>query len=215
MINILIVDDHQLVGEGTKEILSSEPTYNVEWVDSSREAIDLFKDFKYDVYVFDLDIPDINGFKLSSQVLEIYPDAKILIYTGHDISIYFKYLIDIGVSGFISKTYTRQQLIDSIRYVLDGFALIPVELLSQLRNADSKANLKNGEGISLTELEKGIILQISKGLTNDHISKNLHMSKRNVERILTKLYQRLQVSSRREAVIKSKELGLIPEFHIK
>lgn len=214
MINILIVDDHQLVGEGTKQILSSEPEFNAKWVVSSQEVKQLVKHEKYDVYVFDLNMPGKNGLQLSTEVLSIDPNAKILIYTGLDITTYFNYLMDIGVSGFISKSYTKQQLIRSIWCAVEGLALIPVELISQLRRLGNEVNLKNGKKISITSSEEGLLFQVAKGLENDDIADNLYMSKRNVERNLTMIFKKLQVSSRGEAIVKGKELGLIPEVII-
>ncbi|WP_440895353.1 response regulator [Amphibacillus sp. Q70] len=214
MINILIVDDHQLVGEGTKQMLASEPEFNVKVVVSSQEVKELAKDERYDLYIIDLNMPEKNGLQLSTEILSIDPNAKILIYTGLDISPYFNHLIDLGVSGFISKTYTKEQLIRSVWSITEGFSLIPTELISQLRQTDSEVQLKDGKTISITDVEKKVMFQVAEGLRNDDIAVNLSMSKRNVERYLTDLFKKLQVSSRQEAIKKGRKLGLIPEVLI-
>ena len=212
MINILIVDDHAVVGEGTKNILASELEFNVNLIVCSEEANQHIREQKYDVYIFDLDMPEINGLELTKQVLSIDPEAKIIIFSGHEISAYFNQMVNLGVSGFISKTFTKNQLIRAVWCAVDGQAVIPLELLSQLRRKDHQVESRSGEIISLSDKEVEILIQATKGLTNEEIGKQVYISKRNVERHLTIIFKKLQVNSRGEAIERGKELGIIPEI---
>ncbi|NMB18861.1 MAG: response regulator transcription factor [Erysipelothrix sp.] len=210
MINILIVDDHAVVGEGTKNILASEPDFNVNLIVCSEEASQRIREQKYDVYIFDLDMPEINGLDLTKQVLSIDPEAKIIIFSGHEISAHFNQMVNLGVSGFISKTFTKNQLIRAVWCAVDGQAVIPIELLTQLRRITHQVESRSGEIISLSDKEVEILIQASKGLTNEEIGKQVYISKRNVERHLTIIFKKLQVNSRGEAITRGKELGIIP-----
>ncbi|MFB1052265.1 response regulator [Paraliobacillus sp. JSM ZJ581] len=214
MINILIVDDHEIVGEGTRNLLLSEPDFQVDYVRCSKEVIGLVEENSYDIYLVDLDMPEKNGLDLTNDILKIDENARVLIFTGHDIAVHFNYLIDAGVSGFISKYSSKRQLMRAIWSATEGLATVPIELLSRLRKGKNEAVLDNGKKISLTQIEEGILLMVSKGLKNEEIAEELYMSKRNVERYLTEVFKKLSVSSRSEAIVKVKQVGLLPRVMV-
>lgn len=214
MIEILIVDDHEVVGEGTKKLLSTEAEFRVDYMMCSIEASQLIKSKTYDIYIVDLNMANKNGIELTKDIHQVHQDAKVLIFTGHDIILYFNYLIDIGVSGFISKSNSGEQLIRAIWCAMDGQSVIPIDLLTQLRKRDNEIVLDNGKIIHLSQSEEKILLSLIRGLTNDEISEEMFMAKRSVERYLTGIYKKLNVSSRAEAIAKAYELNLIPEVVI-
>ncbi|HVJ48364.1 response regulator transcription factor, partial [Desulfitobacterium sp.] len=125
MIEILLVDDHPSVGEGTKSMIEQKSDMKVTVVTSSTDALEVLKSRTFDVLMFDLNMPVINGLELTRRVVAINSDIPILIYTGYDISSYFNILIEARVSGFISKTASREQLVTAIRCALRGEAVIP------------------------------------------------------------------------------------------
>ncbi|KYD09180.1 response regulator transcription factor [Saccharococcus caldoxylosilyticus] len=213
MIHILIVDDHRLVGEGTKNMLESEQDFQVELVTSGTEAEQIIEQRTYDVYLLDWRMRDINGIELSKRILQKQPNAKIVIYTGYDVVPFFNYLIESGVTSFISKTATRDQLITAIRCTLRDEAVIPVHLLRQLRLREVRAKIEeNGKQAALSQLEQEILMEVANGLCNKDIAKKRYISQRSVERHLSHIFTKLHVSSRIEAVEKAKQLGLIPEL---
>ncbi|MFN7249519.1 MAG: response regulator [Anaerobacillus sp.] len=214
MINILVVDDHSIVGEGTKRLLESETDFRVDFFGSSLETIELIKAKNYDVYLLDLHMPEISGIALTKEILNVHRDAKVLIFTGHDIFCYFNYLIQSGVSGVLSKTSSKQQLIRTIRGVIDNQAVIPLELLQQLRRTENKICFEGGNEIKLTQKEEAILLKVAEGGTNEQIAEELFSSKRSVERHLTNIFKKLHVSSRAEVIAKGRNLGLIPDVLI-
>ncbi|OIJ18047.1 hypothetical protein BKP45_10620 [Anaerobacillus alkalidiazotrophicus] len=214
MINILIVDDHSIVGEGTKTILSSETDFNVEFHGSSLEIMSLLKVKKHDVYLIDFEMPELNGLELTKEILNVHQDAKIIIFTGYEITCYFNHLVEVGVSAFISKSSSKEQLIRTIRDVINHQSVIPTEILHQLRRTESKLCFENGTKISFSLKEEEIVIKISKGLTNEQIAKELFTSSRTVERHLREIFKKLNVSSRVDVVEKGRKLGLIPEVLI-
>lgn len=213
MINILIVDDHPAIGEGTRAMIEQEEDMRAKVVTNSEEVIDIVKNEHYHVYLIDLYMPKISGIELSKMILQINPDATILIFTGFDIDSHFNKLIEVGISGFLNKTATQEQLVTAIRCALRDEVVIPMQLLKQLKKIEEKPNngesLKDDFDIKLTDREQQILDGISKGLTNKLIAEELIMSQRTVEYHLTKLFTKLEVSSRAEAVIKATKLGLI------
>lgn len=215
MIEILLVDDHPSVGEGTKIMIEKESDMNVTVVFSGLEALECIREQKYDIMLFDLNMPGISGLELTRRVVSINSDAIVLIYSGYDISAHYNILIESGVAGFISKTSSRDQLIAAIRCALRGEAVIPISLLKQLRRNDIRSGgglSQKVEDVSINEKEQEILQEVANGLSNKEIASLLIMSQRTVEYNLTRIFEKLNVRSRSEAIIVAKRLGLI---HIK
>lgn len=217
MIKVLIVDDHPVVGEGTRSLVEQEEDMTAKVIVESEEIVNLMKEEKYDIYLIDLYMPKINGIELTKIILQIEPEAKIIIYTGFDLASHYNLLVEAGVAGFINKTATQEQLITSIRCALREETVISLQLLRQLRRVSGSPTISEdfqtiGE-LALTNKEQQILDGVSKGATNKAIAINLSMSQRNVEHHLTKIFTKLGVSSRTEALLKAQEFGLL-SIHI-
>ncbi|MFC4387856.1 response regulator [Gracilibacillus marinus] len=215
MINVLIVDDHLAVGQGTKAIIEQEEDIEATIIIDSDQVLDIIKVNTFDIYLIDLYMPKVNGIELTKIIMQVDPDAKILIYTGFDLIAHYNLLVEAGVAGFISKDTTEEQLITAIRCAMREEAVIPLSLLRQLRRTEvrpsSDEGLQNLGDITLSSKEQEILDGISKGLTNKVIAMNLSMSQRTIEYHLTKIFSKLNVGSRTEALLKAKEFGLLSE----
>lgn len=212
MIRILVVDDHPAIGEGTKQLLENEHHYAVTYVPSGSEALALMKKEIFDVFLFDLYMPDINGLELSKKVIHLNSEAIILIYSGFDIAPHFNMLIEAGVSGFISKTASKKQLMRVIDCALNGDVLVPLSLLKQLRRLEPAMADEGGEAnewITLMDKELEILTAVAKGKSNKEIAECVHLSQRGVEYHLTRIFTKLKVKSRIEAVEKARKNGLL------
>ena len=198
------MDDHPSVALGTRVMLEKEKDFQVTDLNSGEEALNLIKEKMFDIFIFDLKMPEMNGHELAEHVLEINPEAKIIVYTGYEIEPYFNELIQSGVLSFLSKTDSREQMIETIRSLLNNNATIPVHLLQQLRNINlqSKRVIKN----PLNPEEKNILEQVAVGKTNKEIANSIFKSTRTVEYHLTAIFKKLNVGSRIEAVEKIREL---------
>ncbi|MBS4174457.1 response regulator transcription factor [Bacillus sp. FJAT-49736] len=208
---ILLVDDHRSVVEGTKMLIESESDMNVTIETDVYCVSDLVRLHHFDVILFDLYMPNINGADLAKQVIGLVPDAIILIYSGFDIAPHFNLLMESGVSGFIAKTSTREQLIQAIRCAARKEAIIPMQLLKQLRRQEIVVKREEGnESAIISKKEENLLRELAKGHSNKEISKTLLISQRSLEYSLTELFQKLCVNSRVEAIKKAKSLGILP-----
>lgn len=211
MINILIVDDHPAIGEGTKLLIEQEEDFKVDFVDPCLEAIFNLDYTQYQLFILDLYMPDINGLVLAKNIKSNHPEAIILIYTGFEISTHFNLLVEAGVHGFISKTASKDQLITAIRCALRDEVVIPLQLLKQLKKVEAKPIGNELNDISLNNREQLILIEVAKGNTNKEIAEDLILSQRTVEYCLTSIFNKLGVKSRTEAVNKADRLGLLPK----
>lgn len=217
MIRVLLVDDHPSVGEGTKHMIEQDPDIQVTIVFSGVEALERLEQSNFDVMLFDLNMPVISGLELTKRVITSDPDAVVLIYTGYDLATHYNMLLDAGVSGFISKASTREQLITAIRCALRGEAVVPVQLLKQLRRSEVRFQQSDGkvvEEVSINEKEQLILREVATGSSNKEIAGKLFMSQRTVEYNLTRIFEKLNVRSRSEAIVEAGRLGLINERDI-
>lgn len=211
MIRILLVDDHPSVGEGTKTMIEQDDEMKVTVALSALEALDKVHSEPFDIILCDLNMPGISGLELTKRLIQNDPERKVIIYSGYEIGTHFNLLIESGVSGFISKTASREQLHNSIRCALRGEAVIPISLLKQLRRnevAISRSELSI-EDVSINEKEMTILHEVAAGVSNKELASLLHVSQRNVEYQLTKIFEKLNVRSRSEAIREAKRLGLI------
>ncbi|MEW9701032.1 response regulator transcription factor [Paenibacillus sp. SI8] len=214
MISIMLIDDHPSVGEGTKNRLEQEGDLQVTVVSSGMEALELLANgAAFDLMLCDLNMPVINGLELTKRILDINSDALIVIYTGFEIAPNFNMLMEAGVSGFISKATSWEQMVQSIRCALRGESVIPTMLLKQLRRMDLKLAApdtnKSMEHTSINQKEQTILQEVALGKSNKDIASLLFMSQRTVEYHLSRIFEKLNVRSRSEAVVEAKKHGLI------
>jgi two-component system, NarL family, competent response regulator ComA len=216
MVNILIVDDHLSIIEGTKMLLEQEPDFKITVENSSLNTMNLIKLNHYDALLFDLYMPHLNGLELAKQALAYNPQLTVLIYTGFDIKPHFNLLVEAGVSGFLSKTSSRDELVSGIRCALRQQVVLPLSLVRELRRpgiiADSPTS---NEKVILTSNEEQILLELSKGKSTREMATTLAMSQRSLEYNLTALYQKFGVRTRVDTIAKAKKFGLIPEEELK
>jgi len=208
---ILLVDDHRSVVEGTKMLIEAEPDMNVTIETDVYIVPDLVRQKKFDVMLLDLYMPNMNGADLTRKIIEYVPDAVILIYSGFEIAPNFNLLVESGASGFVAKTSTREQLIQALRCAARKEAIIPMQLLKQLRRHEIVVQGEmNHEKTKITQEEDRLLRELAKGRSNKEISKTLMISQRSLEYSLTELFQKLHASSRVEAIKIAKQLGILP-----
>lgn len=213
MIQILLVDDHPSVMEGTRVLLEQEGDMKVTFAKSAHEVLEMVVCHSFDVMLFDFHIADVNGIELAKQVLKINVDAVILIYTGYEMTSHFNLMIESGIVGFISKTNNREQLAAAIRCALRGEVILPYALVKQLRKVPlSGMEIDAKQATSMiSKKEHEMLTEIAKGKSNKEIAEIVLMSQRSVEYSLTNLFQKLNVKSRIEAAMKAKRLGILKE----
>lgn len=212
MYSCLLIDDHEIVGEGTKRLLEDTNDLEVDYVSSGAAALSLIGSKTFDLYIVDLNMPEMNGLELTQKITEKHSDAKILIYTGYDTTAYFNKLLEMGVVGFISKNYSNDQLIYAVMGALNDLSVIPRGWLSELTRTDYKVVLDNGKDVKLTVVEQDVLILVNQGASNEVIANEMHVSKRTVERHLTRIFQKFSVTSRADAIEEGKKLGVLPEF---
>ncbi|AIQ62745.1 hypothetical protein PSTEL_06145 [Paenibacillus stellifer] len=203
---LLLVDDHPALADGVKSMLSKESNWQITSAYSSKAALDLLKQKKFDLLLTDLNMPEYSGLELIQLSKALYPDLIMLIFTAYDLLPMFNSLVKAGVSGVLCKTMRSDQLISSIHLALQGEAIFPLHYFNNFNALRSDELYKK----TISERELSIIKEVAKGLSNREVSRNLFISQRSVEHHLTQLFRKLEVTSRAEAVGEVRRLGLLP-----
>lgn len=204
-IRVVIVDDHPVLRDGTRGLLAGSAGIAVVGMTGRGEdVLPLVERLRPDVLLLDIHLPDVNGIEVARQVRVAHPDVAILVVTGYDDAGYVRVLVRLGVRGYLSKSAPGDQLIAAIRAVAGG----QMALLSEA----AKAALGDGT-TTLTAREHEVLRLIVAGHRNADIAERLSVSVNTVEFHIGKLYQKLGVRSRAEAIRKAHEQGLVwPDY---
>lgn len=148
MISVLVVDDHVTVGLGTKALIEQYDDMKVDVLHNSTEVEGLLHNQKYDVYLIDLQMPNINGLELTKKILNIHSEAVILIFTGFDVVSHYNLLIENGALEMLSKASSEEQVINAIRHATKKEVVLPYQLIQQLRVQEVVSNMTNNSCVS-------------------------------------------------------------------
>jgi DNA-binding NarL/FixJ family response regulator len=181
MIRIAIVDDHQIVIDGLKLLLSHNGRFQViAEATSGKEILDLLQKKTVDVLMIDIMMPAMDGYELSVQVRKLYPEIKILALSmNNEGSIIDKMSEHAHINGYLLKTTGKNELIQAIEIIASGenyFAPDVLLELSSFRKIKEENQLMN-----LTARELEIIKCMTLNLTNKQIADQLYISERTVE----------------------------------
>ncbi|MEI7597286.1 MAG: response regulator transcription factor [Bacteroidota bacterium] len=198
-IKLLIVDDHQIIIDGLKSLLSTEDFIEIVGeAKNGREAIDLASRIDIDVILMDVDMPIMNGRDATIQIVKNYPTIKIIILTMFNDKSLFSELIKAGASGYVLKNTDKEELIEAIISVSENKTFfsseIPIMIVKPSTEQILSGSTNNSEDLKvLTDREIQILISIAQGLTNAEISKKLYISIRTVDTHRTNLMRKLSI----------------------
>ncbi len=203
-INLLIADDHALIREGLRKILSFEPQIHVVGeVANGALAVEFCSQNAVDIVLLDINMPVMNGIEACRKIKELRPGLGIIALTIHDQDEYLFELIKYGISGYVLKDVHPNQLIQTILGVARGESFIPPALTARVLAEFSR--LTSGDHDKkhqlLTEREIEVLKQVATGQSNKDIAKALYISEKTVKNHLTNIFQKIGVADRTQAAL--------------
>ena len=212
-IKILIADDHAVVREGTRQILEQEPDLQVvAEAGDGEEAVRLACSCKPDVAIIDIAMPKTDGIEATKQIKALYPTIAVLILTAYDDDQFVFSLLEAGAAGYLLKSVRGRELVDAVRAVHAGESVLHPLIARKVLNrfVPAPGKLKRQEPAEvLSEREMEVLKLATKGLSNQDIAEELCLSVRTVQAHLGHIFNKLQVSSRTEAVVRSLKEGWV------
>ena len=198
---ILVVDDEPVVRDGLSTILNHEPDMIVLDVASGVEAIDKALSLKPDVVVMDIGMPVVNGLQAMPKIKEKLPETRCLMLTVSDSEEDLFSALRLGAHGYILKSSSIDQIIDSIRKTASGETVISSRMAGKLA-ADIR---QKTEKKKLSTREAQIMECIREGLSNSQIADRLSVEESTVKTHIHHLLGKLRVKNRTEAVFLAKK----------
>ena len=207
MMNILIIDDHPVVLDGTKTLLQDLANVQIETEQDCAAVLSRMDTATFQLFLIDINMKPINGIQLSEMIKKKQADALIILYTGYELSDYYELLIEKKIDGLLSKLATKEQVIQTIQAAIRGEILLAADFLDFVQQRTNMPNVQ--QEVLLSDKEQEILQLVAQGCTNKAIASAIGVTQRTVENYLSKLFVKLNVESRAEAVIVAKEKAWI------
>jgi two-component system, NarL family, response regulator DevR len=210
MIRLLIIDDHEMVREGLKAMLTAEPDFGIVGdAANAEQAFELIERLRPDVILLDVRLPGVSGIDVCRTITERYPETAVIILTTFTDETLVAQCIQAGARGFIVKDIERFDLKRSIRAVARGEAAIDpkaaVAVLARLRRAPQGKQEPSPELLSPQQIV--ILRLVAQGLSSREIATQLYLSENTVKGYVQEILHRLGVKNRTEAVMVAVKQG--------
>jgi two-component system invasion response regulator UvrY len=207
--DILIVDDHDLVRTGLKNILAGENDFTVAGeAATGEEAIQLARKLEPDLVLMDVGLPGLSGLETTERILKAQPDIRVIVLTAHSEPPLPARLLDSGASGYLTKACDAGELIRAVRQVAGGERYIGADISQQLA-----ISLLPGTPQSpfqdMTSRELEIALMLTQGMKMQSIGEVLNVSPKTVATYKYRIYDKAGVSSEVELLRLALRHGLV------
>lgn len=212
MIRVVVVDDQALVRGGFRAILSTHPDVDVVGEGGTGEdAVTLVRELHPDVALVDVRMPGMDGIDAARHITASGSGCRVLILTTFDLD---KHVYDgfrAGASGFLLKTVSPEDLVDAVRSVHAGDALLAPQITRRLieRFVSSPTPAGDERLQSLTDREVEVLCLVAKGRSNAEIAAELYLSQGTVKTHVGRILAKLGIRDRVQAVVLAYETGLV------
>uniref|UniRef100_F4C9I3 Two component transcriptional regulator, LuxR family n=1 Tax=Sphingobacterium sp. (strain 21) TaxID=743722 RepID=F4C9I3_SPHS2 len=193
MIKVIIIDDHPIVIDGLKNLFfTHEDISLVESYKSGKEAIDALKGMDVDVILLDINLPDMNGINLCSDLKRNHPGLKIIALSLHNEHAVIRSMLQNGALGYVIKNAPGDEILEAIRTVARGQKYLCSATRTTMTNAEADQHITVP---LITRREKEVLQLIGKGLTTQQVADQLFISPHTVESHRKKLMEKFEVNN--------------------
>lgn len=198
----MIVDDHAMLRDGLKTIFTYDPT--ISEVKEAESAEELFEKLKSaselpDVVILDINLPGMNGVEAIRHIKKIDKEIKVLVLTMYNHEEYLLKALSQGADGYVLKDAPSEELLEAINKVMMGDSILTPSLTKKL--FDYHVKQQEREDMALTNREKEVLVCLVEGLSNKEIAERLFISDKTVKIHVSKIFKKLNVKNRSQAVI--------------
>lgn len=197
-ISVLLVDDHNIVRQGLKALLTAETDITIlAEAQTGREAVGLAAKLRPDVVVMDLAMPLLNGWEATRQILKALPSAKIVVLSTYDSEEHIQQAIAAGAAAYLIKQTAAADLVKAIREVKKGNAFFSPAIAQRLREQTcrtlTEAPAAKTPNVELTVREAEVLQLIAEGFANKQIAAELGLSVKTVEKHRQQVMNKLDI----------------------
>jgi len=209
MFKILIADDHPIVRQGLKQILSEEfdPVTFGE-AQNSQEVVDLVREKSWDIVVLDITMPGRGGLDVLKELKNQYPKLPVLVLSMHPEDQYAVRVLKAGASGYLTKGSVREELIKAIKKVLGGGKYVSPSLAEKMAfNLETKTEKPLHE--TLSDREYQVMILIASGKTVSEIAEELSLSVKTIDTYRTRILEKMKMKTNAELTHYAIKQGLV------
>ncbi|WP_042471065.1 response regulator transcription factor [Bacillus ndiopicus] len=221
MTKIVIIDDHQLFREGVKRILDFEDTFDVVAEgDDGVDAVSIYRVNTPDVVLMDINMPGKNGVEATRELIEEFPDAKVIMLSIHDDESYVTHALKSGALGYMLKEMDADEIVEAIKVVANGGSYlhpkVTKNLVAEFRRLSEHENNGNFHQTEirrpfhlLTKRECEVLQLLTDGQSNRTIGETLYISEKTVKNHVSSILQKMNVNDRTQAVVTAIKSGWV------
>jgi DNA-binding NarL/FixJ family response regulator len=210
-IRILVVDDHQIVRQGIRSLLSNYPEFEI--VGEAADGLAALKQVQQlapDVTLLDIRMPGESGLEVLRQIRQVRPEAKVLMLTSFDDDEYVLGALRAGAQGFVLKSVSDEMLVRAIHSVWQGERALSPQITEQVvRWATSTSTRPIPDKFTLDHDEQQILGLLVEGASNTTIAHKLYLSQTTLKRKLRKIFTKMHVQTRAQAAAEAVRRGLV------
>jgi DNA-binding NarL/FixJ family response regulator len=197
-ITILIADDHMVVRQGLRALLTTENDLEVVGeAETGRQAVEMAKQLQPNVVLMDIVMPSLNGLEASRQITRQFPECKVLILSSYGDDEYVARLTEVGATGYLIKQSAADDLLKAIREVQRGHRVLSPAIASRLsvtnREPSTRGHTLPARTDHLTPREAEVLQLIAEGQTNKQIACELGISAKTVEKHRQQVMNKLRI----------------------
>ncbi|MDO9301726.1 MAG: response regulator transcription factor [Anaerolineales bacterium] len=208
---ILLCDDQIVIRDGLEMLLNLEKDFQVVGAaQDGVEAVEITMQNQPDLILMDLRMPIMNGIEATREIHAKFPAIKILVLTTYDDDEWVFDAIRAGASGYLLKDTSRQKIVEAIRGTMEGKSFIDPAIATKLLNHFSNKQTQPTSMLAdkLTKRELDVLRLIAKGVNNNDIANQLHLSEGTVRNRVSVILEKLNVSDRTQAALIAIQHGL-------
>jgi two-component system response regulator NreC len=209
-IRVVLVDDHMVLREGLKTLITAQADMAVVGEANEGEAaLQQLETWRPDVVIMDISMPGVNGIQATEQIKQAHPEVKVLVLSVHDDTSYLRQMLTVGASGYILKHTAADALIQAIRTVAAGGLYLEPSLAEHVVGRYVRRPTAATEllGTELSEREREVVQRVVQGYSNRDIATQLSLSVKTVETYRARALEKLGLTSRAALVRYALERG--------
>jgi two-component system nitrate/nitrite response regulator NarL len=214
-IRILIIDDHAVLRIGLRAVIESDERMRVVGEASDHaSAVAVAAEQQPDIILLDLDLGNDNGFDLLPEVLQLAPDARLIVLTGVRDNDAHRRAVLLGAMGLVLKEKALDSLLKAIEKVYQGEVWLDRAMIASVLNSRARGDMSPEQNVhatqiaTLTEREREVIQLLGAGMRNKEIAERLVISEATVRNHLTSIFAKIGVNDRFELVVFAYRYGL-------
>jgi len=210
---VLVVDDQDLVRTGFRLILTTRGVEVVGEAANGTAAVAAVRRLRPDVVLMDIRMPDMDGLEATRQIVALDPTCRVIVLTTFNLDRYVYAALANGASGFLLKDVTPEHLAAAVRLVNTGDALLAPSITRRLVERFTAAPAVHRDLTGLTPREREVLTLLGRGLSNTELAEMLTLSEATVKTHVARIFAKLGLRDRAQAVVVAYETGLVSPDH--